>query len=116
MRLTSSKVMGLDLRGTELVVLSACETGLGTVQNGEGVFGLRRALQIAGARSVLMSLWAVPDRETGELMALFYERWLSGKEKHQALREAQIEMRSRVKTRYGSDIPYYWAAFVLVGD
>jgi CHAT domain-containing protein len=114
--LTSSEVMGLDLQGKELVVLSACETGLGTVQSGEGVFGLRRALQVAGARSVLMSLWSVPDRETGELMMLFYEGWLSGKEKSEALRQAQIEMRSRVKTRYGSDIPYYWAAFVLAGE
>lgn len=114
--LTSSEAADLDLSGTELVVLSACETGLGTVQNGEGVFGLRRALQVAGARSVLMSLWSVPDRETAELMELFYGHWLAGMKKHEALRASQQEMREKVRERYGSDIPFYWAAFVLAGD
>jgi CHAT domain-containing protein len=113
--LTASEAMGLNLHGTELVTLSACETGLGDVKAGEGVFGLRRALEVAGAEAVLMSLWAVPDRETQELMSSFYRRWLSGHGKHQALREAQLEMRETVKTRYGRDLPYYWGAFVLVG-
>jgi len=97
------------------VVLSACETGLGEVVAGEGVFGLRRALQVAGADSVLMSMWSVPDKETQELMALFYQKWLAGKNKHEALREAELEMRARVKSRYGEDRPQYWGAFVLVG-
>lgn len=105
----------MNLQQTELVVLSACETGLGQVQNGEGVFGLRRAFQEAGAESVLMSMWAVPDRETQELMTLFYEKWLAGEDKPGALREAQLEMRIRVKRRYGRDIPFYWGGFVLVG-
>jgi CHAT domain-containing protein/tetratricopeptide (TPR) repeat protein len=113
--LTALEASELDLQGTELVVLSACGTGLGSIQNGEGVFGLRRALQLAGARSVLMSLWAVPDRETTELMSLFYGKWLSGQSKHQALREAEGEMRQRVIERYGTDLPFYWGAFVLVG-
>ena len=99
--LTAYEAMGLNLQGTELVVLSACQTGLGQVKNGEGVFGLRRALEVAGAEAVLMSLWSVPDRETQELMALFYERWLAGKDKHEALQEAQSEMRARVRQRYG---------------
>jgi len=113
--LTAYEAAALDLQGTELVVLSACETGLGQVRNGEGVFGLRRALQIAGARAVLMSLWAVPDRETQELMGLFYEKWLAGAENHDALRAAQLEMRERIRTRYGNDIPHYWGGFILVG-
>ena len=113
--LTAYEASGLNLQGTELVVLSACQTGQGEVKNGEGVFGLRRALQEAGAESVLMSLWAVQDRETRELMTLFYDKWLSGMDKHAALRAAQLEMRRRVKTRYGHDLPNYWGGFVLVG-
>lgn len=114
--LTAYEASELDLQGTELVVLSACETGLGEVTAGEGVFGLRRALQVAGAESVLMSMWAVPDKETQELMALFYGKWMAGKDKHEALREAQSEMRARVKERYGKDLPQYWGAFILVGN
>jgi CHAT domain-containing protein/Tfp pilus assembly protein PilF len=113
--LTAFEATGLNLHGTELVVLSACGTGLGRVESGEGVFGLRRALEMAGAEAVLMSLWSVPDQETQELMRLFYEKWLAGREKHAALREAQLEMRQKVKERYGEDLPFYWGAFVLVG-
>ena len=113
--LTAYEATQINLQGTELVVLSACETGLGESQDGEGVFGLRRALQEAGAESVLMSMWSVPDRETQELMALFYQKWLGGKDKHEALREAQSELRGTVKARYGRDLPFYWGAFVLVG-
>jgi CHAT domain-containing protein len=113
--LTAYEATQLDLHGTELVVLSACETGLGESQNGEGVFGLRRALQEAGAETVLMSMWAVPDRETQELMTRFYQEWLGGKDVHEALRDAQRELRATVKARYGRDVPAYWGAFVLVG-
>jgi CHAT domain-containing protein len=79
------------------------------------VFGLRRALQVAGAESVLMSMWSVPDKETQELMTLFHQTWLAGTDKHEALREAQLEMRQRIKERYGKDLPQYWGAFVMVG-
>ena len=113
--LTAYEASTLNLQGTELVVLSACETGLGEVAAGEGVFGLRRALQVAGAEAVLMSMWSVPDQETQELMTLFYRKWLAGTEMHEALRQAQLEMRQRVKERYGKDLPQYWGAFVLVG-
>jgi tetratricopeptide (TPR) repeat protein/CHAT domain-containing protein len=112
--LTAYEATGLNLQGTELVVLSACETGRGQVQNGEGVFGLGRALQEAGAESVLMSLWSVPDRETQELMTQFYKNWLTGMDKPEALRRAQITERDRVMERYGKDLPYYWGAFILV--
>ena len=113
--LTAYEASTLDLHGTELVVLSACKTGLGEQQNGEGVFGLRRALQEAGADAVLMSMWSVPDRETQELMTKFYVNWLSGMEKHEALHKAQQKERRTVRKRYGKDVPYYWGAFVLVG-
>jgi CHAT domain-containing protein/Tfp pilus assembly protein PilF len=113
--LTAYEAALLNLQDTELVVLSACETGLGQLAAGEGVFGLRRALQAAGAEAVLMSMWAVPDKETQELMILLYQKWLAGEDKHQALREAQLEMRKRVKQRRGSDCPRLWGAFVLVG-
>lgn len=98
-------------------VLSACETGLGRVTNGEGVFGLQRALQEAGAEAVLMSMWPVPDPETQTLMTLFYEKWQSGMEKHQALHEAQMELRRELQLRWQVDQPppHFWAAFVLVG-
>jgi tetratricopeptide (TPR) repeat protein len=113
--LTAYEATQLHLQGTELVVLSACETGLGQQANGEGVFGLRRGLQEAGAQSVLMSMWPVPDQETQELMTLFYRQWLGGLDAHEALRQAQLKERDTVRQRYGRDLPYYWGAFVLVG-
>jgi tetratricopeptide (TPR) repeat protein len=113
--LTAYEASTLDLQGTELVVLSACDTGLGEVQNGEGVFGLKRALEEAGAESVLMTMWAVPDRETQELMTRFYRNWLSGMDKAEALRQAQLAERRIVLQRYGKDDPSYWGAFVLTG-
>lgn len=114
--LTALEAGNLNLEGTELVVLSACNTGQGDVKNGEGVFGLRRALQEAGAGEVLMSLWSVPDEETLELMKLFYANWLGGMEVHESLRRAQLDMREKVKTAHdGKDLPFYWGAFVLVG-
>jgi CHAT domain-containing protein len=113
--LTAYEAMGLNLEGTELVVLSACETGLGQTKAGEGVFGLRRALQVAGAQSVMMTMWKVPDVETQKLMKLFYVKWLRGEEKHQALREAQLDLREQIEKETGHDSPQKWGAFVLVG-
>lgn len=112
--LTAYEATMLDLEGTELVVLSACKTGLGEKLAGEGVFGLRRAIQEAGAQAVLISMWAVPDVETRQLMSFFYRYWLSGKDKHLALRMAQLDLRAQL-AKSGNDWPYFWGAFVLVG-
>jgi CHAT domain-containing protein/tetratricopeptide (TPR) repeat protein len=108
--LTAEDVTGLDLFDTELVVLSACETGLGAVRAGEGVFGLRRAFQLAGARTVVMSLWKVPDEATRELMVHFYRHLSAGQARGEALRQAQLEL----KARYPD--PRYWGAFILQGE
>jgi CHAT domain-containing protein len=112
--LTAYEISSLDLSRTELTVLSACKTGLADTLSGGEVFGLRRAFQIAGVDGVLMSMWSVPDHETSELMAKFYEAWLGSNDKYSALRDAQLKMRAVVLKRYGHDRPYYWGAFVLV--
>ncbi len=112
--LTAFEASQLNLQGTELVVLSACETGLGKELNADGVFGLRRGLQEAGADAVMMSMWSVPDQETQELMGLFYQKWLGGMDKPEALRQAQLQEREMVRKRYGKDLPFYWGAFVMV--
>lgn len=107
--LTAEDVSGLDLSATELVVLSACETGLGEIQAGEGVFGLRRAFILAGAKTLIMSLWKVPDQQTQELMEEFYQRMLTGQPRADALRAAQLLL----KAKYIH--PYYWGAFICQG-
>jgi CHAT domain-containing protein len=138
--LTAEEVEALDLRGVELVVLSACETGLGERAGGEGLLGLQRAFQTAGARSVVASLWSVPDQATKVLMVRIYDNlWKKKMGKLEALREAQLwmlnhgveqpeiqrELVARGLKEFEGDTnapksnrlpPYYWAAFVLSGD
>ncbi len=108
--LTAEDVSVLDLLETELVVLSACETGLGQVHVGEGVFGLRRAFVVAGARTLVMSLWKIPDTHTQELMEEFYSHLLEGRSRVDALRAAQLTMREKHPQ------PFYWGAFICQGD
>lgn len=110
--LTALEVAALDLSGTKLVVLSACDTGVGTIQNGEGVYGLRRALVLAGAESQVISLWKVPDAATRELMVAYYRRLRAGEPRAEALRRAQLE----IMARPGWQDPYFWASFVSVGQ
>ncbi|MFM7324504.1 MAG: CHAT domain-containing protein, partial [Nodosilinea sp.] len=110
--LTALEVTGLNLRGTQLVVLSACETGLGELAAGEGVYGLRRAFVLAGAQSQVISLWKVDDTATQAWMVDYYTRLLSGTPRDLALRQTQQAFLNRDQYRH----PYYWAAFIGSGD
>lgn len=107
--LSAQEMLALDLSGTELVTLSACGSGLGAVVSGEGVFGLRRALMLAGARSLVVSLWNVPDQLTASLMDDFYNQLLLGRSRLDALRRAQQAARLR------NPDPSTWAGFILLG-
>ncbi len=109
---TALEAAGLDLRGTKLVVMSACETGVGKITNGEGVYGLRRAFVIAGADSLVMSLWEVDDAATRDLMAGFYKKLETGLGRAAALQAIQKEMLATPKYAH----PYYWASFVGAGN
>ncbi|QIR41403.1 CHAT domain-containing protein [Tolypothrix sp. PCC 7910] len=110
--LTALEVAGLDLRSTDLVVLSACETGSGDVKVGNGVYGLRRALVIAGSQTQVLSLWLVDDEATKLLMVKYYQNLKAGQGRHEALRSAQLELLNSPDYQH----PKYWAAFVPSGN
>jgi CHAT domain-containing protein len=115
--LTADEIARLNLQGTEWAVLSACDTGLGEIKAGEGVFGLRRAFQIAGARTVIMSLWPVEDASTRDWMRILYEGRLQGKlDTAAAVREAGLSVLRARRAKGRSTHPFYWAAFVAAGD
>ncbi len=109
--LTALEVLGLNLRGTDLVVLSACETGVGEIRQGEGVYSLQRAFQEAGAKSVLATLWKVDDKATQLFMEKFYTRYMSGMSAQKAVRDTQLDFIN--SKRYSH--PYYWSSFVMIG-
>ena len=107
--LTAYEISQVNLSNTELVVLSACETGLGDIEGNEGVYGLQRAFKIAGAKYLIMSLWQVPDYQTQELMDTFYTKWL---ENTMSIPDAFHSAQQEMKEKYQN--PYFWAGFVLV--
>lgn len=110
--LTALEASNLNLWGTQLVTLSACDTGVGEVKNGEGVYGLRRAFFLAGSETLVMSLWPVSDYVTRELMTEYYGGLKKGLGRGEALRQAQLDMLKRK----GRQHPFYWASFIQSGD
>jgi CHAT domain-containing protein/Flp pilus assembly protein TadD len=114
--LTATDSLSLRLMDTELVILSACRTGAGEVRNGEGVLGLSSAFLCAGASSVILSLWNVPDFFTVELMTAFYEGIFAGNTKSKSLRDAKLKMIKKLRTEWGEAPTWIWGGFILFGD
>ena len=114
--LTAEEIAAMNLTGTEWAVLSACETGVGAVQDVEGIVGLRRAFQVAGVRTLIMSLWPVDDRATQAWMEALYRHRLEDRESTlEAVHEATLSVLS-AERRAGYEHPFFWGAFVAAGD
>jgi tetratricopeptide (TPR) repeat protein len=115
--LTAEEIAGINLEGVDWAVLSACDTGVGEIKVGEGVFGLRRAFQLAGAKTVIMSLWPVEDKTTEQWMATLYrEHFLNGKDTGEAVRAASLQVLRQRRAKHQSTHPFYWRAFIAAGD
>jgi len=115
--LTAEEISAMDLKGVDWAVLSACDTGIGAVRAGEGVFGLRRAFQVAGVRTIIMSLWAVEDQSARRWMTTLYEaRFVKGLNTAQAVHQTGLSILSDRRARGQSTHPFYWAGFVAAGD
>jgi CHAT domain-containing protein len=115
--LTAEEIATLELRGLEWAVLSACDTGLGTIQTGEGILGLRRAFQIAGARTLIMSLWSVDDEAARVWMRSLYQgRFGEGLDTAEAVHRATLASLMARRGRGASTHPFFWAGFVASGD
>jgi CHAT domain-containing protein/Tfp pilus assembly protein PilF len=115
--LTAEEIAGLNLEGVDWAVLSACDTGVGEVKVGEGVFGLRRAFQVAGAKTVIMSLWPVEDETTQQWMGTLYrEHFLNGKDTGKSVRAASLQILRQRLAKHKSTHPFYWGAFIAAGD
>jgi CHAT domain-containing protein len=115
--LTAEEIAALDLRGAEWAVLSACDTGIGTIEQGEGVLGLRRAFQIAGVRTLIMSLWPVEDESARNWMqGLYSSRFGQGLNTAESVRSASLQLLNARRVSGQSTHPFFWAAFVAVGD
>jgi CHAT domain-containing protein len=114
--LTAEEIAALDLTGVRWAVLSACDTGVGHVRAGEGVFGLRRAFRVAGAGTLIMSLWSVDDEAAREWMRALYESRLSGLGTSEAVRQASLSMIEARRHAGETTHPFFWGAFVAAGD
>ena len=115
--MTAEEIAGMNLEGVEWAVLSACDTGLGHIEAGEGVFGLRRAFQLAGARTVIVSLWQVDDSSTRRWMAeLYRRRFASRMGTAESVRGAGLSLLQARRAAHLSTHPLYWGGFVAAGD
>jgi CHAT domain-containing protein/tetratricopeptide (TPR) repeat protein len=115
--LTAEEIAGINLEGVDWAVLSACDTGVGEIKVGEGVFGLRRAFQLAGAKTVIMSLWRVEDETARQWMGTLYrEHFLNGKDTGESARAASLQILRQRRAKHESTHPFYWGAFIAAGE